>query len=66
MRLKLLKEYNGIPPGAVAEFNNAHELLDSGIAVWVPQDTACKLNNAELYGECTHPIDPQKLKAKQN
>jgi len=66
MRLKLLKEYNGIPPGAVAEFNNAQELLDSGIAVWVPQDTACKLKNAELYGECTHPINMDKVKAKQN
>jgi hypothetical protein len=56
MRLKLLKKYNGIPAGAVAEFNNAQQLLDAGIAVWVPQDTACKLKDAELYGECTHPI----------
>jgi hypothetical protein len=56
MRLKLLKEYKGIPAGAVGDLNNAQELLDAGIAVWVPQDTACKLKNAELYGQCTHPI----------
>jgi len=66
MRLKLLKEYKGIPAGAVAEINNAQEMMESGTAVWVPQDTACKLQNAELYGECTHPINPDKLKAKQN
>ena len=65
MRLKLLKEYNGIPAGAVAEFSNAQYLIDAGIAKWVPQDTACKLQNAELYDVCTHPIDQAKLESKK-
>lgn len=65
MRLKLLKEYKGIPAGAVADFNNAQEMLDNGLAVWVPQDTACKLKDAELYGECTHPIKQDTTGAKK-
>jgi hypothetical protein len=64
MRIKLLKPYKKFPAGAVADFRNAQELINQGIAKWVPQDTACKTENAELYGKCTHPIDPALLQAK--
>jgi hypothetical protein len=64
MRVKLIKPYKNHPAGAVADFRNAQTLINQGIAVWVAQDTACKKENAELYGKCTHPIDPALLQAK--
>ena len=64
MRAKLLQPYRGIPAGAVGDFRNAAQLIAQGIAIYVPQDTACKLANAELYGKCTHPINPALLQAK--
>ena len=64
MRVKLIKPYKKHRPGAVADFRNAQTLINQGFAVWVPQDTACKKENAELYGKCTHPMDPALLQAK--
>lgn len=61
MRVKLLQPYKGVPAGAVADIRNGQQLIDQIIAIWVPQNTACKLENAELYDKCTHPIKPELL-----
>lgn len=58
MRIKLLQPYKRIPAGAVADFLQplADQLIGEKKAVWVPQTTACKKVNAEMYGACTAPI----------
>lgn len=65
MRIKLLQPYKRIPSGAVADFLQplADQLIGEKKAVWVPQTTACKKVNAELYGACTAPI-PKELLAQ--
>ena len=63
MRIKLLQPYKRIPAGAVADFLQplADQLISEKKAVWVPQTTACKKANAELYGACTAPIPASAL-----